>query len=51
MEHDELHVRERPGDGHDVVGEVVCRIEVDEWKALVGHEDFDAQVMGVLDDW
>ncbi len=46
---DEVHVREQARHGHDVVGMVEHRIEVHEREALVGHEDLDAEVMGVLD--
>ena len=47
--HDELHVGELARDRHDVVGVVEGGVEVHEREALVGHEDLDAEVVGVLD--
>ena len=50
VEHDELHIGELAGDGHDVVGAVVGRVEVHEREALVRDEDLHAEVVGLLDD-
>jgi hypothetical protein len=46
---DEVHVGELARHRHYVVGTVEGRIKVHERESLVGHEDLDPEVVGVLD--